>query len=571
MKKIYFIFSILFVAFFSFTLNVKANSIDTIDMDIYINQNGEAIVNEVWKVYLNEGTEGYKPYYNLGNSKITNFTVHDEKTQYSWNDNWNVNSSFQDKAYKNGIVTKSDGIELCWGISEYGNKTYTLNYKITNFISKTSDNYQMLYWTLIPYELSSKPNQVSIKIHADTPFSDKLDVWGYGNYGGTAYVYNGNIEMNSDGVLNSDEYMTLLVKFPENTFKVQSDNLNLSFDEYHKMAEEGAKKYKRSIFATIVSIIVIMFPTILFTFIIFGIVVFSRNSLKYPRNGTKHLSFGTEGKTLKAKYQYYRDLPCNKDIFRAYWVATSYDLIINETCFLGAILLKWTKENVIKLDKKTEGVIFKKEETAIILGDKNQLKLDLEKKLYDMIYEASIDGILESKEFEKWCKNHYSKILGWFDEVIDYETEQLVLEGKCKKQVIKTYKFFSTIVYEVDPIMKEEAEQLLGLKHFLNDFSNLSKTHPIEVFMWEEYLMFAQILGMAKQVAKEFKKIYPDEISDLSINTVIFINDISYSGMTAANDAKSRAEAYSSGGGGFSSGGGGGGSFGGGGGGGGFR
>ena len=69
--------------------------------------------------------------------------------------------------------------------------------------------------------------------------------------------------------------------------------------------------------------------------------------------------------------------------------------------------------------------------------------------------------------------------------------------------------------------------------------------------------------------AKEFKKIYPAEITDLSVNQVVFINHISYSGMSHATSARARANSYSSGGGGHSSGGGGGGSFGGGGGGGG--
>ena len=93
----------------------------------------------------------------------------------------------------------------------------------------------------------------------------------------------------------------------------------------------------------------------------------------------------------------------------------------------------------------------------------------------------------------------------------------------------------------------------------------------IEVKMWRDYLIYAQIFGMAKEVAKEFKNLYPEVITDEMYNDVILINTFSSSGVSAASAARSRAESYSSGGGGFSSGGGGGGSFGGGGGGGGFR
>ena len=114
--------------------------------------------------------------------------------------------------------------------------------------------------------------------------------------------------------------------------------------------------------------------------------------------------------------------------------------------------------------------------------------------------------------------------------------------------------------------LEEEAIHLVGLKKFLKEFSEMHKKQPIEVNLWEYYLMYAQIFGIAKKVAKEFKNLYPDVITDEYYNDIIFIHTISYQGVSAASAAKSRAESYSAGGGGFSSGGGGGGSFGGGGG-----
>ena len=54
---------------------VDANSIDSISMDIYIDNSGNASVTEVWSCYTNQGTEVYHPYYNLGNSVISNLSV----------------------------------------------------------------------------------------------------------------------------------------------------------------------------------------------------------------------------------------------------------------------------------------------------------------------------------------------------------------------------------------------------------------------------------------------------------------------------------------------------------------
>ena len=184
-----------------------------------------------------------------------------------------------------------------------------------------------------------------------------------------------------------------------------------------------------------------------------------------------------------------------------------------------------------------------------------------------MMNAASKDGILESKEFEKWCKINYKKILNWFNKVIDEETMNFVSEGLITEEV----KAFGIKTYLVNDNMRDLALQMAGLKKFLNEFSNIKERESIEVALWEEYLMYAQIFGIAKKVAKEFKELYPDIITDEVYDDFIFIHTISYSGVSAATTARDRAQSYSSGGGGFSSGGGGGGSFGGGGGGGGFR
>lgn len=43
-------------------------------MDIFVDDNGNAQVTEVWNCKTNQGTEVYHPYYNLGSSKISNLS-----------------------------------------------------------------------------------------------------------------------------------------------------------------------------------------------------------------------------------------------------------------------------------------------------------------------------------------------------------------------------------------------------------------------------------------------------------------------------------------------------------------
>src|SRR5574344_2867167 len=116
MKKI---LTVVFVFFVS-TIGVSANELNSVNMDIYIDSNGIAHVTEVWDATYSEKTEGYKPYGNLGNSKFSDFSVSMDGRLFEFEDNWDINGSFNDKAYKNGFNYNDGGIELCFGISEYG-------------------------------------------------------------------------------------------------------------------------------------------------------------------------------------------------------------------------------------------------------------------------------------------------------------------------------------------------------------------------------------------------------------------------------------------------------------------
>lgn len=523
-------------------------------MDIYIDEYGDAHVTEVWDYKVDSGTENYHSYKNIGNSKFTDFTVKDETKTYTTLSSWDVDASFKEKSYKCGINKISKGVELCWGISSYGRHTYTLNYTITNFVSELKDS-QMIYWELVPK--GNRKGNAYIKIHSDFNYDFETPVWGYGNYGGTCYVYNGYIEMQSDGKLDDDEYMTILVKFPSGTFDT-SNVLNHDFEYYHKMAEEGATHHTNfNLLAIIFS-----FFTIVIVFIIF---VFS---ITYTASKNDNSSFVFNGGNKVPKdVPLFRDIPCKSDIFRAYFIAYKYGLMKKKTDFLGAILLKWLKQNKIQIQKKEVGKIFKKEDTCIILNANSTFDNNLEQDLYSMFYTASKDGILEEKEFEKWCSNNYSKILGWFDKVLNSQRDKLVKEGIITPQEKITLKIFKSKQYVVNSSLMEEAKELKGLKKFLEEFTLIDKREAIEVALFEEYLMFAQILGIADKVSKQFKKLYPDIIENYNydFDDIFLLYALSNSGISKANTAKSRAESYSSGGGGFSSGGGGGGSFGGGG------
>lgn len=559
------IFLFAFIAF-SIGKGVEANSIQSISMDIFVDNNGNAYVTETWKCKVTQGTEVYHPYYNLGNSEIKDLAVSEGNTQYTTLQKWNTSGTLESKANKCGINRINNGVELCWGISKYGSHTYTAKYTITNFVSETTDA-QMIYWTLIPYEFSNSIGNAYIKIHTNFDIKDTIDVWGYGNYGGTAYVYDGYIEMQSDGTLATDEYMTILVKFPLGTFNT-ANKLNNDFEYYFDMAEEGTTKYTSTgSTSSSIGIISMLVAVINFLPIIIIIII----AIGVGSSVTK-FDYGTEGKKIPKDVPYFTDIPCKKDIYRAYYIGYKYGIIKSKTDILGAIILKWLKNGMIRIEEKETGRIFKKENTVIVLTETNpEMFIEAkEKELFKMLYDASKDGYLESKEFEKWCSKSYSKILSWFDAIISNEENKLIEEGLIEVKEDVKLKIFKSKTYVATTELKQEAIELAGLKRYLNEYTLIKEREAIEVQLFEEYLIFAQIMGIAEKVAKQFKDIYPEIIEQsnfTSYDYIMFIHMSSHRGISAAQSARSRAESYSSGGGGFSSGGGGGGSFGGGGGG----
>lgn len=561
-------FSLIIISLFLFIPSVCANSIKNINMDIYIDDEGDAHVKEVWQVRATKGTEIYKTYNNIGESTFTDFKVRLNGTEFTNIGSWNVNGSFDDKAYKNGIHYISDGLELCYGISKYGNNIYEFEYIITDFVVNLNDS-QMVYWTLVPKNMSDTIGDVYIKIHSSFAYKDTLDIWGYGKYGAPAYVYDGYIEMSSDN-LNSDEYMTALIKFEPNTFNT-THKIDKDFSYYYDLAEDGSDDYKEP--TTLEKILTGLINLSIIGFIFYLIAVaINRSTIKSTR-------YNKSKKKLPADIPYFRDIPGKKELFRNYYISNLYGIILQKTDFLGAVLLKWMKEGSVTIEKTEKKGFFKKTDivTAMKIGDV-VCNNSLEKELYDMIKSAAKDDYLESDEFKKWSRNHYDKLLSWFDKTLNYQGDALILDGSIQRN--ETQKMlFKNVTFTENESVLNEAIQLAGLKKYLIEFSNMKEKEAIEVHLWQDYLIYAQMFGIAKRVAEQFKKMYPEIIEQTNYNfdfdTVVFINDFSRSAVSSANAARSaaieRARNYSSGGGGFSSGGGGGGSFGGGSGGGGFR
>ena len=420
----------MFIFLISSTLVHASNNIYNIDMDIYLDEQGNANITEVWDVKGSDGSEWYKGYTDTGYMDLANFTVSMDGKELT-KKVWDVNENLSQKKGYYGVNTTSDGFELCFGKYDYKRHKFTLKYTLTNIVFNTEDA-QVVYNTFLRSSSSVNVEDFHIKISSYYSFPDNLDVWGYGNKG-YAYVKDGVIEASNEGSMG-DSYVALLVKFPVGTFDTRVEYSNFkTFEDVYTMDEQGTYDYsydgdQRSFLENLFGIITALAP---FLFIGVGVVAISKSGYGYINNKVID----------KKETPFFRDIPCNKDIYYANTLTKLNSELFNrykETNVLGAILRQELSYMIKKFIKEEKSGILGKEKSSIDLRLNPTFDNVLEKELFDTMYKASGDGILETKELEKWAKKNYSKFFDLFNRINDVELTKLKSEGHIYKRKDKS-------------------------------------------------------------------------------------------------------------------------------------
>ena len=140
-KYIVFLLSVLFSLTISF--EAHANEIDNINIHIDIKKDGSVEVTEERNQNMDDGTENYIVFNeeDMQGTKLTQFSVDGFKEVKEWDSDWKRD----EKAGKYSILNTDDGFDLVWGIGEYGDKTYTVHYTLTNMVKNLKDG-QSIYW-----------------------------------------------------------------------------------------------------------------------------------------------------------------------------------------------------------------------------------------------------------------------------------------------------------------------------------------------------------------------------------------------------------------------------------------
>lgn len=169
-------------------------------------------------------------------------------------------------------------------------------------------------------------------------------------------------------------------------------------------------------------------------------------------------------------------------------------------------------------------VFFKKDGFSIDLDKEIPITDPLEMKLLGFIRNAAgSNKKLETKEFEKWCGSHYEDIDEWFTQIENTVEYKFKNSGLIKVEETDTRYMGLKIKRKrdvLDVTLREKMEQVIGLKKFLQEMSLIDEKEVIEVRMWEEYLIFASILGIADKVSEQLGELCPTFNQQSNLDTI---------------------------------------------------
>ncbi|HLR64496.1 MAG TPA: DUF2207 domain-containing protein [Pseudogracilibacillus sp.] len=352
MKPYYFLIGIIFFALFAHPVQAEnENELTNLYIHAYIHEDGSATITENRQMTVSEGTEGFIVHNNIGKSDITDFKVWRNGEPYTFEAEWNLDWDQDRKAGHHGIIEKSNGYELVWGLGNYGSHEYKLEYKVSNLV-KELDDAQVIYWYFLSNNTNTPPKQVRVEIESEKPFSKENEkIWAYG-YKGSIHFKNGKIVAENEKALKKENYIVILSQFEKGLFSTE-DHLDTSFDALKKKADRGSDySFLESIFYLIIGTAFVYFVIFYVIPFILGKIINLFKRFYYFRSPPK-----------KYPEETIDTAPFDDDFVHIY--ALLEDKRLTNTYYItAALVMKWFIEDRIEVKTLQRRKLFFKREQA---------------------------------------------------------------------------------------------------------------------------------------------------------------------------------------------------------------
>lgn len=476
-----------------------AHEVKDLDINVAVNKDGSAVVTQRWSMQVgSENTEWYIPVQNLGPMTIGSLSVKDNGVpMQSLGDNWDVDRSRSWKTGKCGIVRKRDGVELCWGLGDTGAHNWEVSFVLTGLVQAYDDADAFNFMFVNP-GMPDAPEHVRVTIGPafECPewTYDNTRVWAFGFYG-DINVKGGKVVAETSEPMGYSSKFINLVKFEKGIFQpavtkggAVQDFIDRALEDSSYGEDDPEDKW-----------FLLGFALLFIGGIFLAIYVAIASALGYK---WKKSMFG------RTKIDgWYRDIPLEGNLFAAEYVLTKGARFGSNTQpqnIIGAFFLRWIMDGKLKVQPDP-----KSDKRVNLLFEADSASMDdVEEDLFQWALSAAGDNrILEKNEFEKWSAKNYKKMTAWPDRAVARgktwfrDRGYFLTEGTCTTEG------------------QQQACHLIEFRNFLKDFTLSGERASSEVGLWKDYLVFAQLFGIAEKVAKQFKKLYPAIYEEVARST----------------------------------------------------
>ena len=499
---------------------------------------------------------------NLGDIEIGNLAVSDESgSAYLDEGDWDTQRGMAEKAGRCGIVRKSDGAEICWGIGSLGDHIFDVSYTMSRSVKSLSD-YDMLHLQTVSPGLSSPPRHVRVTVRAQQHQLDTANTraWGFG-FAGRVDFRDGAVVYESTEPFVRNSSVIVLLRFDKGMFDSPSRQ-DRDFADALAVAMEGADfgsdqdSDDGGDLARVAAIFAVAVAGMC------AIAAGSRSARRRKILGMKpsevpwnrEIPFGGDleasaytlaklgessggsGDTLAAalilRMIYRGELSVAKDSRERVEIsfsaagagaaAGSGDGAAGGSGFAGSSGATDGGDSGSGSDSADSAVVgsagsgfagdFAGSGSVSGSGSGPGSASDqAAEELREMMLKASgADKVLQHNEFSRWAKRHTHEVAGWSSRALVFGRNSL-----------RDQKYIYGSAYT--PAGQSEARKLLGLKKFLQDFTLMGEKDTIEVILWQDYMVYGALFGIADKVAEQLRDINPDlfaEVMDYDYTTM---------------------------------------------------
>ena len=427
-----------------------------------------------------------------------------------------------------------------------GERTYIVRYTVTALVRGYSETDGFNYM-FVTRDMKPSPQEASVTIKAPHLANglpkDSVRVWSFG-FIGENEIADGEVVSYTTEPMTGQSAMIVMLELDKGILHPTMQE-NETFEEVKERAFEDSD-YKELAWYKKLWNFITEEPGVFFGFLFGGLFAVWAvwSGIRVSR----------ERKKLLKTVDWYREIPLDGDLVHARGLYDAFYMGggITDQDIISAMVLRLIRTGTLTIEdrmvmptglKRMMGAQGKVQPCIVIkeFNERNRLiNAAPIHTLYDMFRQASgEDLVLQPKELKQWMHRHETEVVAFVKSV-----NETVSIKKAKGEI-------------------EDTRKVFGLKKFLSDFTLANERHVSEVALWNDYLVYATLFGIADQVMADMKQINPEYLQmnqitrNLTDRTVVPMLVATTS--STATSIKHSVESRNSGGGGRSSFGGGGG------------